>query len=141
MIVLDTNVLSEILRPEPSAVVLRWLNSLMPASAYTTAVTQAEILYGVRALPVGKRRSRLAEEVNSVFAEDFRGRVLPFDSAAALHFAIVFVSRQSVGRPISQFDAMIAAIALSNNASIATRNTRDFEDCGVHLINPWIEQR
>jgi predicted nucleic acid-binding protein len=138
VIVLDTNVLSEVLKPMPSEIVLRWLAKQNPRTVFTTAITQAEVLYGVELLPAGKRRARLLTATENVFTEDFHGRVLPFDEAAARVFAKIGATRSAVGLPISQFDAMIAAIARSRGAdAVATRNTADFERCGVEIINPW----
>ena len=138
MIILDTNTLSETLKPVPSNILLGWLAAQDPVSIYTTAISQAEMLYGVEALPAGRRREQLAQVVEEIFAQDFLGRVLPFDQQSAREFASIVASRKAVGRPISQFDAMIAAIARSQSAAVATRNTGDFEHCGIRLINPWI---
>lgn len=137
MILLDTNVLSEALKPLPSAVVLGWLAAQEPLSVFTTTITQAEVLYGVEALPPGKRRARLLTAVEKMFAVEFEGRILPFDTDAAPAFAKIVAARDRAGRPISQFDAMIAAIARSHRASVATRNTADFQHCGIDVINPW----
>ncbi|MBZ5580117.1 MAG: type II toxin-antitoxin system VapC family toxin [Acidobacteriia bacterium] len=139
MIVLDTNVLSEALRPSPSAAVLHWLACQEPSGVFTTAITQAEILYGIEALPPGTRRSRLQAAIEKMFAAQFEGRVLPFDESAARSFARIAAARDAAGRPISQFDAMIAAIARSHRAAVATRNTADFERCGIPIVNPWAE--
>ena len=138
MIVLDTNVLSEALRPAPSSAVLRWLADQEPLSVFTTTVTQAEVLYGIELLPAGKRRTTLSASVERIFAEVFEGRILPFDEDAARVFPKVVAGRAALGRPISQFDAMIAAIARSRRATLATRNTSDFDHCGLRLVNPWI---
>lgn len=137
MIVLDTNVLSEVTRLSPAPGVIQWLASQEPLNVFISAVTQAEILYGIEALPAGKRRRHLAETAERVFVEGFRGRILPFDEDAARIFPKIVVSREALGRPISQIDAMIAAVARSRRAALATRNTRDFEGCEVRLINPW----
>ena len=137
MIILDTNALSETLKPVPSSILLRWLASQDPVSIYTTAISQAEMLHGVELLPTGRRRQQLAQVVEEIFAEDFSGRVLPFDQESAREFAYIVASRKPAGRPISQFDAMIAAIARRRGAAVATRNTGDFEHCGTRLINPW----
>ena len=139
MILLDTNVLSEALKPLPSPIVLRWLAAQEPSSVFTTSVTQAEVLYGIETLPPGKRRTRLLAAVEKMFAEEFEGRILPFDEDATRAFAGIVAAREAAGRPISQLDAMIAAIARSHRATVATRNTADFQHCGVDLINPWNE--
>ena len=137
MIVLDTNVLSETLRPQPDARVLAWMTEQPAASLFTTAVTRAEILYGLRLLPTGRRRDSLYQAVTTIFDEDFSGRVLAFDNDAADVYADIAAARKQAGRPISQFDGMIAAIARSHGAVLATRNTRDFTDCGINLADPW----
>lgn len=137
MIILDTNVLSELLVPSPSQVVINWLADRNPASVFTTSVTEAEILYGLRLLPEGRRRHHLEAAILLIFREDLAGRVLPFDSDAADTYATIASVRRSAGRPISQFDAQIAAIALSRGASLATRNEADFENIGLEIINPW----
>ena len=139
MILLDTNVLSEALQPLPSPIVLRWLAAQEPSSVFTTSVTQAEVLYGIETLPPGKRRTRLLAAVEKMFAEEFEGRILPFDEDSARAFAGIVAAREAAGRPISQLDAMIAAIARSHRAAVATRNTADFQHCGIDLINPWNE--
>ena len=110
-----------------------------PSSVCTTAITQAEILYGVEMLPAGKRRTRLAAAVEKVFSQEFRDRILPFDEDAAHFFPKIVAGRDALGRPISQLDAMIAAVARSHRATLATRNTPDFEHCGVRVVNPWDE--
>lgn len=137
MIVLDTNVISELLRPRPDPGVVDWIESLPPASVFTTTVTQSEILYGIAVLPSGQRRSDLETAVTGIFEQDMAGRVLPFDSAAAEQYARIAAERRSAGHPISQFDAQIAAITRSRGGRLATRNLRDFIDCGVELIDPW----
>jgi toxin FitB len=137
MIVLDTNVVSELLRPTPEASVLAWIASQPRASLFTTTVTRGEILYGIRMLPDGKRRRTLWDVGQAIFAEDFEGQVLSFDSDAADAFADISASRRAAGRPISQFDAMIAAMARSRGAGIATRDVADFNGCDVDIVNPW----
>ena len=137
MIVLDTNVLSEVITPEPSARVLTWILRQPPSSPYTTSITQAELLYGVELLPKGRRRSELLAAIVKMLAEDFVDRILPFESDAAGDYSRIAASRRSMGRPISEADARIAAIAHSRGAALATRNTRDFEHCGIKVVNPW----
>lgn len=139
MIVLDTNVLSEALKPVPSPIVLDWLAAQEPSLVFTTTVTQAEVLYGIEILPPGKRRMRLLAAVEKMFAEEFGGRILSFDENAARAFAGIVAARDAAGHPTSQFDAMIAAIARSYRAAVATRNTADFQHCGIDVINPWTE--
>jgi predicted nucleic acid-binding protein len=137
MIVLDTNVLSELLAPSPSPAVVAWLAAQPAAAVFTTAVTEAEILYGLALLPDGRRRQALETAVRPIFSEDLAGRVLAFDREAAGSYAVIAARRRSIGRPISQFDAQIAAIAVSRGASIATRNVADFAETGALVINPW----
>src|SRR5258707_14816307 len=116
MIVLDTNVLSELLRPAPEARVLAWLDAQPPAALFTSAVTQGEILYGIRLMPEGQRRKKLWDAAVAIFVEDFSGRVLSFDGDAANNYADIGASRRAAGRPISQFHAVIAAIRRSRGA-------------------------
>lgn len=138
MIVLDTNVLSELLRAKPEPVVVDWTASQPIDTLFTTTVTQAEMLYGVGLLPDGRRRRRLEKAVAALFAEDFNGRVLPFDSDAAKAYAEIAAERQRMGRPMSQFDAQIAAITQSRGGRLATRHVVDFEHCGLDTLNPWL---
>lgn len=137
MIVLDTNVLSELMRPAPAELVTTWMRQWAPVRLYTTAITESEILHGIMLLPAGKRRNAFQAAAEAMFRDDFAGRILPFDSPAARAYALIVASRTRSGRPISHFDAQIAAIAKSAGASIATRNTRDFDGCGVEVIDPW----
>jgi len=136
-ILLDTNVLSELLRDKPEPAVLSWL-SLQPAEAlFVSAVTQAEMMLGARRLPAGKRRNALEAALRGMFDEDFAQRVLPFDSAAVSAYVEIVCTRRAAARPISQFDAQIAATARSRGAKLATRNVADFHACGIPLIDPW----
>jgi predicted nucleic acid-binding protein len=137
VIVLDTNVLSEVLRPAPEPKVLEWLDGLPPGSVFTTAITRGEILYGIRVMPDGQRRRKLYVAALAMFGEDFEGRVLNFDSDVADLYAEIGEARRAAGRPISQFDAAIAAIARSYGAKLGTRNAKDFDNCGIEVINPW----
>lgn len=137
MIVLDTDVLSELMRPAPDPRVVRWLGGKPAPRVYTTSITQAEILHGILLLPAGKRRRALEEAARAMFEEDFAGRVLPFASDAAPSYATIARDRRRTGRPISQFDAQIAAIAKTNRAAVATRNVADFEGCGIEVVDPW----
>jgi predicted nucleic acid-binding protein len=137
MIVLDTNVLSEVLRIKPEPRVLEWLSDQPRASVFTTAITRGEILYGIRVLPAGKRRDGLWDAATKMFEVDFDGQVLTFDSVAADEFAEISAVRRAAGRPIAQFDAQIAGITRSRGAQLATRNVSDFEKCGFDVINPW----
>src|SRR5437016_4022067 len=126
MIVLDTNVLSEVLLPRPAAALQRWMEARSATSLFTTAISEAEIYYGVALLPKGRRRAALEGLVASIFGEEFSGRILPFDSAAAKAFAEIAATRRQLGRPLSTADAQIAAIARSRGAAMATRNVADF---------------
>lgn len=137
MIVLDTNVLSEAIRPVPAGRVVSWLARQPPAQLFTTTIAEAELLYGLALLPASKRRSALEQAMRRMLAEDFAERVLPFDSAAAREFAAIAAARRRRGRPIAAFDAQIAAIARSRDAMVATRNIGDFEGCGVAVVDPW----
>jgi predicted nucleic acid-binding protein len=137
MIVLDTNVLSELMKGAPNATVLAFVNATPRVALFTSAITQAEILDGITTLPIGKRRDDLLAAAGIVFDEHFLGRVLPFDGAAAQTFARIAAGRRGNGRPLSQADAQIAAITASRGATLATRNIVDFDGCGVPLVNPW----
>jgi predicted nucleic acid-binding protein len=137
MIVIDTNVLSEALRPEPETAVLNWFATQRRASLFTTTVTRGEILYGIRLLSEGKRRRSLWDAAKQIFDEDFADHVLGFDGESADLYAEIAASRRMSGKPISQLDAMIAAMARSRGASLATRNVQDFAECGVDIVNPW----
>jgi predicted nucleic acid-binding protein len=138
MIVLDTNVVSELMRATPEPAVLAWLQQTFSTGLYTTAVTVAEIRYGIARLPEGRRRQTLHQAANEIFAA-FPRQVLPFDLAAATAYADVVASRERDGNPISGFDAQIAAICRSQAATLATRNTKDFTDTGISIIDPWQE--
>jgi len=137
MIVLDTNVLSEAMAPSPDPAVHRWFSSQAADQLFTTSISLAEILQGIELLPAGKRRAGLLTTAQAVFADLFPARILPFDEESARAFAPIAVDRRRHGRPISLFDAQIAAIARAYHADLATRNTADFAGCGLRLINPW----
>jgi len=138
MIILDTNVISEAMQHVPSPRVLRWLlQSRISGEIFITTITMAEILYRVELLPKGKRRDKLQAEAEALFTVDFPGRILAFGEEAARAFPAIAATRRAQGRPIAELDAQIAAIAVSHRAALATRNTADFEGCGVRLVNPW----
>jgi toxin FitB len=137
VIILDTNVISELIRQSPEPSVISWLDSLPPADVAITAITAAELLYGVARLPDGRRKAELAEAVRAMISEDFRDSVEPFDIGAAGRYAAIVAERDRLGRPIGMADAQIAAVCLSLGASLATRNTEDFTDAGIDLIDPW----
>lgn len=134
---LDTNVLSELLRARPAPQVLAWFAAQPAEALFVSAVTQAEMMLGARLLPAGKRRAALEGALAAMFEEDFAGRILPFDSAAVPAHVQIVAERRAAGRPITQFDAQIAAIARTAGMALATRNTADFERCGLDLIDPW----
>jgi toxin FitB len=137
VIVLDTNVISELARQIPDTGVLAWLDSLELSEVATTAVTAAELRYGVARLRDGHRKRELTMVIRGILAEDFYGRVLPFDERASIRYADVVTGRERIGRPIGVADAQIAAICRDSGAMLATRNTADFEETGVELIDPW----
>lgn len=137
MIILDTNVLSELMRPQPNPAVVSWVAKQSTAELFTTTITQAEILYGLALLPAGNRRHQLTKAAEDMFGEDFAGRLLAFDSAAAREFATIAAERRQSGKGISQLDAQIVSIASSRGAQLATRNVDDFSGCGVGVLNPW----
>ena len=137
MIVLDTNVLSETLKPLPNAAVVAWMAAQPRSTLFTTTVVEAEILYGVAVLADGARKTQLQAALKAIFTEDLSGQVIPFDRDCAEAYEGIAANRKNSGQPISQFDAMIAAATASRGATLATRNLRDFADCGIRLINPW----
>jgi predicted nucleic acid-binding protein len=135
---IDTNVLSELMREKPDTQVLAWFSQQTPIQLHTSAITKAEILTGVALLPAGKRREGMALAASQIFNEDFLGRCIDFGGVAVEHYALVKVQRQLAGRPIDIPDAQIAAIALAANLTLVTRNTKDFEGIdGLEVINPW----
>ena len=136
MIILDTNVLSELMRAEPDTAVLRWMGAQPLAALHITTLTCAEILLGIDLMSEGKRRRQLAEQAEGLFAEDFAGRILGFDLAASVAYAAIAGPRRRAGQPLGAMDGMIAAIARVHGAAVATRDV-DLADCGVPLINPW----
>jgi len=137
MIVLDTNVLSELMRPAPSPRVVAWVAKQPAAELFTTSITEAEIFYGIELLTKGMRRESLLAAAEAMFAEDLAGRVVGFDSDAARAFSRIAAHRCALGRPISHADAQIAAIAQVRGAKLATRNVADFEDCDLAAVDPW----
>jgi toxin FitB len=137
VIVLDTNVISELARQVPDPGALTWLDSLEISEVATTAVTAAELRYGVARLPDSHRKRELAVVIRGLLTEDFYGRVLPFDERASVRYADIVTGRKRIGRPIGVADAQIAAICRDSGAILATRNTADFEETGIELIDPW----
>jgi predicted nucleic acid-binding protein len=137
MILLDSNVISELMKPSPHANVETWLARQLPSDCFVSAVTEAELRYGIEILPLGQRRQQFGIALDGMLGQDFAGRILAFDSAAALTYASIAAGRRNSGRPISQFDAQIAAIARSVGATLATRNVADFQGCGISIVDPW----
>lgn len=137
MYILDTNVVSEIMRDQPTPHVLKWVDSQPNSSIFATSITEAEILAGIAVLPAGQRRRHLSSAADRVFGSLLSDRILPFDRNAASEYASIMSSRRLAGAPISQFDCQIAAIARSSGASVATRDVRGFLGCGVEVIDPW----
>ena len=140
MILLDTSVILELMRAEPAQVVLDWFDRHDAAMLFISAITEAELRTGIAILPAGQRRDRLQIALVAMIAQDFQTRVLPFDSAAARAYAEIAAARRAEGRPIAEADCQIAAIAQAMGAPVATRNVRDFNGCGVTVINPWGDQ-
>jgi predicted nucleic acid-binding protein len=137
MIILDTNVVSELMRPKPSPQVAAWVAKQPATELFTTTITEAEIFYGIELLGKGKRREGLLIAAAAMFDEDMAGRILGFESEAARAFSQIAARRRGLGRPISHADAQIASIAHVRGAKLATRNVTDFADCGVDIIDPW----
>jgi len=140
MTILDTNVISELMRPSPVRHVHDWVEAQAVTSLYATAIAQAEVLHGIQLMPAGRRRNAIELAAETIFDDYFAGRVLAFGSDAARAYAQIAASRRSAGRPISQLDAQIAAIAASTGAALATRNISDFEECGITVIDPWLSR-
>lgn len=137
MIILDTNVLSELMRPKPSPRVVAWVAKQSGTELFTTSITEAEIFYGIELLAKGKRREELLAAAEAMFAEDLAGRVFGFESDAARVFSRIAAQRRALGSPISHADAQIAAITQARRAKLATRNVADFRDCGLDVVDPW----
>jgi toxin FitB len=137
MIVVDTDVLSEAMRERPDPRVAAWLEQQPEAETFTTAITKAEILYGIEMLDLGNHRAGLARAAELIFSGTFLRRVLAFDNEAAAHYAQISASRKISGRPIKTANAQIAAIARLHGAVLATRDERAFRDCGIRVVNPW----
>ena len=138
MILLDTNVLSELMRPEPAAAVVNWLDQQPEITVWISSITVAEVHLGIQLMPDGRKKRGLSALAEEMLEKDFSQRCLPFDSLAAKMYAQIVSKRQSLGRPISVEDAQIASIALRGGLTLATRNTRDFEGiAGLRVINPW----
>ena len=137
MLVIDTNVVSELMRPTPNAVIASWIAERATSSLHLTAVSEAELRFGLAIMPPGRRRDGLAEGLERMLRTGFANRVLPFDSAAASAYAEIAAARRAMGRPMPQADCQIAAIARSRGMAIVTRNVSDFVDVGIDVIDPW----
>ena len=137
MFILDTNILSAIMGATPVPEVAAWIEGQPAELLFTASVCAAEILAGIAVMPDGRRRRALEAAASAMFAEDFEGRVLPFDTEAAAAYADIFAARRHAGRPIATLDLMIAAVARAKGASVVTRDSSGFEACGVPVINPW----
>ena len=137
MIILDTNVLSELMREGPRPAVVDWVNGYEWTEVFSTTVSEAEIRYGVALMAPGERRTRIEDAARRLFGVLFSERVLPFDGQAARAYATIAARRRTAGRPISALDCQIAAIAQSRGAVLATRNTKDFEGVELNLVDPW----
>jgi predicted nucleic acid-binding protein len=137
MIVVDTNVVSEVMKPAPDRQVAVWLRQQPVDRIYITAITKAELLYGLALMPDGKRKEALAQTIQIFFAERVTNPILGFTDRDALPYAKISARRRKLGRPVKELDGQIAAIASFHGFAVATRNVRDFDDCGVTVINPW----
>ena len=137
MILLDTNVLSELMRPVINPAVADFLEAQQAEELFTTSLCEAEIRYGIARLPAGRRRDRLEAAFRTFVTTAFAGRILVFDSSCADAYAAVRTRREAAGLPISLTDALIAASALAHGAAVVTRNVADFSECGLDVINPW----
>lgn len=137
MFVLDTNVISELFRAEPDPKVMAWVGRLSGEDLFTTAVTRGELLFGLYCMPDGRRKADLRRKLAQLFEQELAGHVLVYDGEAADAQAQIAAARRAQGRPTSIPDAMIAGIARSRGATLATRNVRDFEGCGIELVDPW----
>jgi predicted nucleic acid-binding protein len=137
MILVDTNVVSELMRPAPAPAVLAWFATQAAADLFLSAVSEAELRAGAACLPAGRRRDALTAAIDAMVAEDFAGRLLAFDSPAARSYALIAAARRAAGQPIAQADCQIAATAHAHGAAVATRNVADFLGCGIAVIDPW----
>jgi len=137
VIVLDTNVISEMMRSRPDEAVVRWYKTFSRSLLFTTSINCAEVLAGIAMMAAGRKRAELAAEARTMFEIEFEGRILVFDERAAEHYANIFAQRKRLGRRIDALDAQIAAVTRAHSMRLATRNTNHFDDCGIHVINPW----
>ncbi len=139
MVVVDTNVLSELMRPTPNPAVVSWVAERATSSLHITAISEAELRFGLAIMPPGRRRDGLTVGLERMLRTGFADRVLPFDSAAASAYAEIAAAQRAKGRPIPEADCQIAAIARSRGMALATRNVRDFVDTSVDIVNPWTD--
>jgi toxin FitB len=139
MIILDTNIISELMRNRPEPKVIRWVNEQIDINLYSTAITAAELRAGATVMPSGKNKIRILEQLRLVFEEDFGNRVLAFDDECAKYYASIVSERKLLGKPILQIDAMIASICAKFGAAICTRDVGGFSHCGLRVINPWAD--
>lgn len=137
VVLLDTNVVSELMRPVPGAAVLDWFAACDPTALHLSTISEAELRAGAAFLPPGRRRDALTAAIDAMIAEEFRGRMLGFDGAAARAYAAVAAERRAAGRPIATADCQIAAIARARGAAVATHNVADFAGCGIAVVDPW----
>lgn len=137
MFILDTNVLSELMDPAGASEVLNWADAIRRHDVFTTALNQAEILYGIAIMSEGRRRSEFVSRADAMFSESFRGRILAFDERAAAQFAAVSAKLKRLGRPVGLVDSQIAAIARVHEMAVVTRNVQHFDDCEISVVNPW----
>ena len=137
MIVLDTHVVSEIMRPAPDSNVLSWLNMQVAEELWLNSVVVSELLFGITRLPAGARKRQLADTFSAMLSEDFAGRILAFDLEAAVIYAELAAGGEAKGRPLAMAEGQIAAICLAQGAKLATRNLKHFEGLGLVLVNPW----
>ncbi len=137
MMVLDTNVVSELMRQVPAPKVLAWMDRQNVTELFLTSVIVAELLHGVARLPNGIRKRNMAQELALLLEQDFENRVLPFDSSSAQNYAELLSEREAAGKPMAALDAQIAAVCIQHGAALVTRNSKHFQDIGLELINPW----
>lgn len=137
MIILDTNVISALMREPPDPAVLRWLDGQPRGSVWTTAITMLEIRFGLETMPDGRRRGALGQALERLVDEKLERRIAPFDATAAQETAVLMGARQRRGEPREIRDSMIAGIALARRATLATRNLKHFDDAGIDVVNPW----
>ena len=139
MLVVDTNVLSELMRPTPNSMIASWVAERATSRLHLTAISEAELRFGLAILPPGRRRDGLVEGLERMLRTGFANRILPFDSAAASAYASIAAARRATGRPMPEADCQIAAIARSRDMAVVTRNVRDFADAGIDVIDPWTD--